>query len=143
MGKSISVIQKIAWVYAVMFLVTVLVSHIPSFTDQKGLLFGLYHVSPLIDSVHFLSGVLAVVVALHSTRWSVTYFKWAGVIFGIDVLLSLLFSRDLLETFSIFTRGIGSPNFSVTNLLANSPHTLISLFALWVGFRFSKQIMQK
>ena len=136
-----NILRKLAWVYAAMFLATVLVSHVPSFTDAQGLLFGLYHVSPLIDAVHFISGVIAVIVALKSANWSATYFKFVGIIFGLDVLISLFLSRDLLETFSIFTNFGGSPNFSVTNILANSPHILISCFALWVGFKYSKKVL--
>lgn len=136
--KQTSIFQKLAWVYAVMFLLTVLISHIPALTDEQGLLLGLYHVSTLIDSVHFLAGIFAVAAALTSSRWSITYFKTVGILFGVDVLLSLFFSRDLLETFSIFTRGFGPLNFSVNNLLANSPHTVISLLALWIGYKYSK-----
>lgn len=143
MSKTVSLIQKFAWVYAAMFLTTVLVSHVPSFTDAQGLLFGLYHVSPLIDAVHFVSGLIAVAVAWHSTKWSVNYFKLVAVLFGVDVLISLFFSRDLLETFSIFTQGFGPTHFSVTNFLANSPHILISLFALWVGFKFGKEYLNQ
>lgn len=133
-----NILQKLVWTYAAMFLITVLVSHIPAFTDSQGLLFGLYHVSPLIDTVHFISGIIAVVAAWKSAKWSAIYFRSVGVIFGIDVLLSLFLYRDLLETFSIFTRFGGSPNLSLTNFLANSPHILISLFALYIGFKYSK-----
>jgi hypothetical protein len=137
--KSISTLQKLAWIYAAMFLFTVLISHVPSFNDNQGLLFGLYHVSPLIDAVHLFSGLLGVAAALASARWSIRYFKTVGVIFWLDALVSLLLSRDILETFSLFTKGAGGTNLTITNLLANSPHIILASIALWIGFRYSKQ----
>lgn len=137
--KQFNLIQKFALVYAAGFLFVVVISHWPGLTDQQGLLLGFYHVSPLIDSVHFLAGVLAVLAAWHSTRWSIIYFKIAGPLFGLDAIISFLFGRDLLETFSIFTQGISTPNFSTTNILANLPHILISVVAVWIGFWLSRK----
>ena len=139
MKKKVGTIQKLAWLYASGFIIVVLLGHIPGLTDAQGRLFGFYNVSPLIDSVHLLAGVLAVIAAWHSTRWAINYFKFIAIPFGLDAIISLLFNRDLTETGSIFT-GIGAPNFTLTNLLSNLPHILLASVALWIGFSLSHKI---
>jgi len=136
--KKISLVQKLAWVYAAGFLLIVLLGHIPGLTDQNGRLFGFYGVALVIDAGHFLAGILAATAAWHSARWSIYYFRFIAIPYGLDAIISLLFSRDLTETGSIFT-GIGSPNFSLTNILANLPHILLVSVALWIGFALSKK----
>ena len=140
MKKEISLFQRVAWAYAAGFIFVVIIGHIPSLTDQSGKLFGFYNVSTLIDAVHFLAGILGVVAAWHSTKWAINYLKFISIPFGLDALISLLFSRDLLETFSIFYQGIGKPDFSIHNLLANSPHIFLSALAIFVGFYLSKKL---
>lgn len=140
MKKGISLFQRVAWAYAAGFLFVVLIGHIPSLTDQSGKLLGFYNVSTLIDAVHFLAGLLGVWAAWHSTKWAITYLKLIAIPFGLDALISLFFSRDLLETFSIFTKGIGMPDFSFHNILANSPHIFLSAVAIFVGFYLSRKL---
>ena len=138
MKKDLKLIQKLAWAYALGFFIVVLLGHIPGLSDQQGRLFGFYNVSPLIDIVHLAAGILAAIVAWHSTRWSTTYFRLVAIPFGLDAIISLLFNRDLTETGSIFT-GIGAANFALTNILANLPHILLASVALWIGFILSKK----
>ncbi|MBX4201033.1 DUF4383 domain-containing protein [Candidatus Parcubacteria bacterium] len=140
--KKISIIQWLAWFYAAMFLTVVFLGHIPFFTDKQGYLFGFYSVSPLIDVVHFFAGILAVIAAWHSTKWSVYYFRFAAIPFAIDVVVSFLFSRDLTETGSILYRGLGPADVSLHNIIANSPHIFIAGFALLVGFWLARKFQQ-
>ena len=140
MSKKISIVQWLAWFYALQFFTVVLVGHIPGLTDERGYLFGFYSVTFVIDAGHFLSGLLAAIAAWHSTRWSTYYFRFVAVPFGLDAIVSLLFSRDVTETGSIFTEGIGPADFSLNNILSNSPHILLSVVALWIGYRLSKKV---
>ena len=140
--KKISLIQWFAWFYAGMFLIVVFIGHIPFFTDKQGYLFGFYNVSPLIDMVHFLAGILAIIAAWHSIKWATYYFRFIAIPFSLDAIVSFLFSRDLTETGSILYRGLGPVDFSFHNLVANSPHIFIAGFALWVGFWLSKRVSQ-
>ncbi len=48
-GKP-SRLQKIAWLFAGMFLFVYLLGRVPGFTDARGLLFGLFKVTPIVDS---------------------------------------------------------------------------------------------
>lgn len=140
MAKQISIFQRIAWAYAAGFLFVVAIGHIQGLTDQQGKLFGFYNVSALIDAVHLIAGLLGAWAAWHSTKWAINYLKFIGIPFGLDALISLFFSRDLLETFSIFTQGIGMPDFSMHNFLANSPHIFLSALAFWAGFYLSHKL---
>ena len=137
MKKKITLIQKLAWLYAIVFFVVVLLGHIPGLTDEQGKLFGFYGVTLIIDTGHFIAGLFGAIAAWHSTRWATNYFKLVAIPFGLDAIISLLFNRDLTETGSIFT-GIGAPNFTLMNLLANLPHILLASVALWIGFVLSK-----
>jgi hypothetical protein len=137
MGTKTSLIQRLAWLYALGFFTVVAIGHIPGLTDEGGYLFGFYSVTLVIDAGHFLAGLLAAIAAWHSTRWSVFYFRFIAIPFGLDALISLFFSRDLTETGSIFY-GIGPPNFTLHNILANSPHILLSVVALWIGYGLSR-----
>ena len=140
MVKQISIFQRVAWAYAAGFLFVVAIGHIQGLTDPQGKLFGFYNVSTLIDAVHFIAGLLGALAAWHSTKWAINYLKLIGIPFGLDTLISLFFSRDLLETFSIFTKGIGMSDFSIHNFLANSPHIFLSAVALWTGFYLSRKL---
>ncbi len=133
MLKKISLLQIIAWVVAVQFFIIVAMGHIPGFTDEKGYLFGFYSVSPLVDMVHFLSGVLAACAALVSSTWSRRYFYGISLLYGSDILVSLLFSRDITETGSFFYQSLGNMDFSLHNIIANTPHIGLVAVALSIA----------
>ena len=140
MNKKVTIIQWLAWAYALHFFTVVAIGHIPGLTDAQGNLFGFYHVSLLIDAGHFLSGLFAVIAALHSTRWSTYYFRLVAIPYGLDFMVSFFFSRDVTETGSIFYQGLGPPDFSFHNLIANSPHIALVVIALWIGYSLNKRI---
>lgn len=143
MLKNISVMQWFAGLAALQFFVIVSIGHVPGFTDAQGNLFGFYHVSPLIDGGHFLSGVFALIAALCSARWSMYYFRLVAIPYGLDFMVSFLFGRDVTETGSIFTLGVGSPDFSFHNLVANSPHIGLVAVALILGYWLGPRLKNK
>ena len=138
--KSFSTVQKIAWFFAVMFLLVVTISHWPGLTDAEGKLLGLFKIDPIDDIFHLVSGLAAVVAAWHSAKWSIIYFRIVAIPYALDAFTGLIFSREFLNL-DVFTQGLGSPNFSVPNILVNLPHILIVIVALWIGFskRFSSK----
>jgi hypothetical protein len=137
-GK-ISAIRWLAWFFAFVFFTVVLAGHIPGLTDVHGRICGLYSVTYIIDAGHFLAGVLAGVAAWHSTRWSIYYFRFIAIPFGIDALLGIFFSRDLLETGSVFWAGFGTADFDTLNVLKNTPHIILSCAALWIGYGLARK----
>ena len=134
-----TVIQKWAWFFAANFIFIVVISHWPGFTDANGRLFGLFAIDPIDDIFHFLSGLVAAIVALHSHKWSTWYFKIAGIPYGIDAITGLFFNREFLNG-DVFTQGLGSPNFALTNIAVNFPHILILASMLWLGYFFAPRV---
>jgi hypothetical protein len=141
MRKRLTVIQWLAWFYAANFLFIVALSHWPGLTDANGKLMGLFAIDPIDDIFHLLSGLLAAIVALHSHRWSVNYFKYAGIPYAIDAITGLGFSREFLNG-DIFRLGLGSADFSTHNILNNLPHILIPATQMWIGFWLSRRVRQ-
>ena len=139
MAKKISIVQWLAWFYCANFLFIVTLSHLPGLTDAQGRLLGLFAIDPVDDIFHLLSGIVALVVALKSNAWSVIYFKFAGIPYGIDAITGIFFSVEFLNG-DIFTKSLSAPNLGVHNLLVNGPHVLIPVSMLWIGFRLSKRM---
>lgn len=140
MFKKISGIQLLAWLYAVQFFVVVLVGHLPWFLDDRGYIFGLYSVTLFVDSGHFLAGLLAAIAAWHSHRWATNYFKYAMIPYGVDAIVGIFFSRDITETGSLLFKGFGPADFSLHNILSNTPHIITAGVALWIGWYLSKKV---
>jgi hypothetical protein len=139
MFKRITIIQWLAWFYAANFLFIFIISHWPGLTDPQGRLLGLFAIDPIDDVFHLLSGLIAAVVAWRSNTWSVNYFKWAGIPYGIDAITGLFFSREFLNG-DVFVNGLGGPDFTTRALLVNLPHIVILITMLWIGFWLSKRV---
>lgn len=139
MRKRISLIQWLAWFYCANFLFIVTLSHWPGLTHADGRLLGLFTIDPVDDIFHLLSGLLAGACAIHSHRWSVNYFKYAGIPYAIDAVTSLLFSREFLNG-DLFREGFGGPDFSVHNIMVNIPHVVIPVTMMLIGFWLSPRV---
>lgn len=126
-------LRKVAWLYAAGFVGVFLVTHAPGATDAEGRLFGLFRIDPIDDFVHLLSGVAGVVVAAWVVRLIPLYLKLVGILYGLDAIVGLGFSRGFLDG-SLFTQGLGAPDLGVTNILINLPHIVLAGLALAIGF---------
>ena len=129
-------LTTLAWVYTVGFVGVFLITHTPGFTDANGFLFGLFKIDPIDDIVHLLSGLVGLVVAVWAKSWIRTYLLWVGILYGLDAIVGLTQSRGLLDL-SIFTQGMGTPDFSAKNFAVNLPHIVLAGIALVFGFRKS------
>ncbi len=136
--KKISLIQWLAWFYAANFLFIVALSHWPGLTDRRGRLLGTFTIDPVDDIFHLISGILAVYAAWRSHRSSVNYFKWAGIPYAIDAVTGIFFGVEFLNG-EICRVGPQTADFSVRNVLANTPHILIPVTMLFIGFWLSKR----
>lgn len=139
MAKKSSVIQWLAWFYCANFLFIVTLSHWPGLTDRQGRLMGLFAIDPVDDIFHLLSGLLAGFAAWKSHRWSVNYFKWAGIPYGLDAITGIFFGVEFLNG-DICTVGPSGPNLSLRNVLVNTPHILIPVTMFVIGFWLSKRV---
>jgi hypothetical protein len=142
MFKKISVIRWLAWFFALNFLFIFAISHWPGLTDAQGKLLGLFQIDPVDDVFHLFSGLLAAIAAATSHKWSVRYFKYVGIPYGIDAFVGLFFSTQFLNG-DVFTKPLGGVDFSTHNLLNNLPHIAILVTMLWIGFWLSKRVKAK
>jgi len=131
-----TMLTTLAWVYTVGFVGVFLITHTPGFTDANGFLFGLFKIDPIDDIVHLLSGLVGLVVAVWAKSWIRTYLLWVGILYGLDAIVGLTQSRGLLDL-SIFTQGMGTPDFSAKNSAVNLPHIVLAGIALVFGLRKS------
>src|ERR1700733_8444760 len=113
MAKQFSTIQKCAFGFAALFLGVYSLDYVPGIMDPNGLMFGLFHMSKLIDLGHLALGALALLSALISAKISRLYFWALGVWYTIDVA-------------TYFFGHLQTVPFK-SNILVNLPHTLIFL----------------
>jgi hypothetical protein len=124
MPRQIRVIQKRAFGFAVRFLGVYSLDYVPGIMDKNGLMFGLFHMSRLIDLGHLGAGSLALISALVSAKLARIYFWILGIRCTIDVL-TYFFGH--LHSLSL-----------TTNVLVNLPHILVSITAYWIALRVEK-----
>lgn len=127
-------LKKLAWWYTAGFLGIFLICHTPGLTDPDGRLLGLFRIDPIDDVVHLLSGVAGALVIWLAPARIPQYFIVIGVLYNLDALVGMLMSRGLLDL-SVFTQGMGAPDFSLTNWGLNAPHIVLASLALWIGVR--------
>ena len=124
MPKRFSTIQKVGFGFAAVFLGVYLLDYVPGVMDDNGLMFGLYHMSKLIDLGHLAAGSLALICALISPGAARLYFWLLGVAYTIDVVVYFFTHLNTLPL--------------KTNFLANLPHIIIFISAYWVAIKVDK-----
>ncbi|HEV2522056.1 MAG TPA: hypothetical protein VGT24_06710 [Candidatus Acidoferrales bacterium] len=124
MPRQFKTIQKLAFGFAALFLGVYSLDYVPGIMDQNGLMFGLFHMSKLIDLGHLALGALALISAFVSAKISRLYFCALGVWYTIDVV-TYFFGH--LQTLPL-----------KSNILVNLPHTLVFLAAYWIGANVDK-----
>lgn len=135
--SSISLVQKLGWVYAAMFFFIAFMGFIPGLNDAQGRLFGLFHLTPYQDLLHFSSGLWAALAAWHSFRASRFYFRLFGCLYGLDGVMGLLLGQGFLDA-GILRFGM-TPMPWLTQLAMNIPHIIIGGIAVYIGFVLSKR----
>ena len=115
MPKRFSTIQKVGFGFAAVFLGVYLLDYVPGIMDENGLMFGLYHMSRLIDLGHLAAGSLGLICALISPQAARLYFWLLGIAYTADVVIYFF---GHLRTLPL-----------KTNFLANLPHIIIFIAA--------------
>lgn len=133
-----TLIQKLAWVYAVLFFSVVVLG---PFTDvnQQGFTFGVFKFDPFIDVLHFASMIWASFAAWHSTRYSIFYFRTFGALYVLDGIVGIIVGKGYLGL-EIFRQVSSISDFGV-RITANMPHILIGGLALVIGFIVSRKFI--
>ena len=135
--KNINLIQKLAWAYGIMFFFVASLAYIPGLANADGELFGVFHLDLYDDSLHFASGLWAIIAAWLSVRSSIFYFKTFGILYGMDGVIGLIFGQGYLDG-GIFLYGVTPLNFGL-KVAANTPHILIGGTAVVIGFVLSRR----
>ena len=118
--------QKAAKVFGWIILIVGVISFIPGIVSSTGLLLGIFAVDPIHNVIHILTGLLALFSAGSFTA-SKSFFKIFGIVYLIVTLLGL-FTGTVLNLFAV-------------NMADNVLHIVITLFALYYGFRGEKAMM--
>lgn len=116
-------IQKLAWGFAALFLGVYLLDYVPGIMDEHGLMFGLFHMTTIVDIGHLTAGALAIVGALWP-KFTRPYFYLLGVWYSIDVV-------------SYFVSHFNTISLT-TNILVNLPHILILSAAFWIATKVDR-----
>ena len=124
MLKRLSTIQKCAFWFALLFLGVYSLDYVPGIMDKNGLMFGLFHMSKLIDFGHLALGTLALISAFVSAKVARIYFWALGVWYTIDVV-------------TYFFGHLHSASL-MTNVLVNLPHAIIFIAAYWIALKVNK-----
>ncbi len=130
--------QRLAWVYAIMFFFIGSLSYIPAFNDVNGYTFGIFKLEWWDDLLHYASAVWAAIAAWRSFKDSVFYFKLFGVIYLLDGIMGFFLGQGYLDA-GIFLHGYTALDWTF-KFFANIPHIAIGGFAVLVGFVLSKRM---
>lgn len=113
-------LQKLAWVFGVIFIVIGLLGLVPSFA-VGGLLFGTFSVNTMFSAVYIISGLLAMAAAWRGGHSTQLYFKVFGVLYAIATVAGFLQGDTVLGVMT-------------TNTADNVLNLVLAAVALWAGF---------
>lgn len=137
-GKRMSIIQMVAWYYALQLYVLLALIYVPGFTDGNGGFLGLFKLDLIDDLLHLGSAVWAMTAAYISTKQSVNYFKIFGTLYFLDGVCGTLMGRSFL---SLALPLYGPLDRSIlVGLSTNFPHILIGGFAMFMGFVVGRRV---
>jgi hypothetical protein len=135
MSKKRSSVQNAALLYSLGFFLLVISGHIPGVQNVHGMMFGVYHVNMMNDTLHLASALWALYAGLTSTNAAVFYFRTFGTIYFLDSLMGLFTGYNFLNL------GFLTGNYveGLKRLAANAPHFFIGGSAMLIGFYFFKK----
>lgn len=112
-------IQKLAKLFAVVFILVGILGFVPGVTSG-GMLLGIFEVNALHNIIHLATGLIALWAASSTTNARL-FFKVFGLVYALVTALGFVMAGDVL--------GLIMVNFA-DNLL----HLVISVVALYAGF---------
>ena len=132
-------IQKIAWIFAVFFALSVAMAYIPFIRDDDGRIFGFFRLDFAGNLLHVLSGLWAVAAAWHSRTASLYYFRIFGTAYLLDGLVGIVMGKAYLNL-NLFNPNTDPVADMFTRVVLNTPHVVIGGTAVFVGFVLSKKL---
>jgi hypothetical protein len=127
-GSEMSLLRKVAAVYAIILAFVALLNYIPGLTDDQGRTFGIFALDIFDDLLHVFSATWAAVSAWMSHRASKFFLRWFGLIYFIDGLIGLYAGSGIIDL-GIFKYGVLDQTLFF-NFLASLPHIVLGGAAL-------------
>jgi hypothetical protein len=115
-------LKTAAIIFGIVFVLVGVLGFVPGITTTSQMLLGIFHVNAVHNSVHLLSGAVALITGLTSTAAARTYFRVFGIVYALVAILGFFTGDGLLL-------GLISNNMADTWL-----HVLIAIVALALGF---------
>jgi hypothetical protein len=119
-------VQKLAWVFGIVFLIVGVLGFVPALTPG-GHLLGIFEVDPLHNVIHLLSGVLALGAAWAGS-YARLYFQVFGIVYAVVAVAGFLQGDTVLGLIA-------------TNTADHVLHLAIAAVALWAGFGMKRGSM--
>jgi hypothetical protein len=119
-------LKTIAIVFGIIFIAIGVLGFVP-FIAPNGMLLGIFHVGPLHNIVHLISGIAAIAMAMAGEATARLYFKIFGVIYAVVAVLGLFYGNAPLL-------GIMAHNWADVWL-----HVIIAGVALYLGFGYRER----
>jgi len=119
MARQLSKLQKLAWLFAGLFLFVYSLDYVPGIMYDNGKMFGLFSMTPIVDFGHLALGALAALSAMISAKAARVYFWALGVWYGLDVIVFVITHFSTM-----------SP---LVNAAVNMPHFVTSIAAFWIA----------
>ena len=132
-----TLVRKIATIYAVVLTLAALTNYIPGLTDAQGRAFGIFALDIYDDALHLASATWAAVAASLSTRASTLFLRLFGTLYLLDGLMGLAFGSGYLDL-GILLSGVQSLPLGF-KILANLPHVALGGLAVFAGFALAPQ----
>lgn len=115
-----TMIKKLAWLFAVVFVLVGVLGFVPGVTSN-GHLLGLFEVDTVHNLVHLLTGILFGISAMMGAKAASGFFKLFGVVYLLVALLGFFFDGAVLGLIN-------------TNGADNWLHLVLGLVIAGVGF---------
>ena len=120
-------IRKIAWVFALVFLLVGALGFVPGVTED-GMLLGIFEVDMVHNLVHLATGLVAALVALASDKYSRLFFQVFGVVYAAVAVIG-------------FVQGDTVLGLIHANMADHILHVAIAAVSLYVGFLWNEKTM--
>lgn len=122
---SLSMMKKIAWILAIVFLAVGILGFVPGITSN-GLLLGIFEVDTLHNLIHLVSGAVFLYAAMKPAKASLV-FKVFGVVYALVAVIGLVQGDTVLGLIS-------------TNMADHLLHVVLAIVILYVGFGMKEKM---
>ncbi len=133
-----TILQKIALGYFVILMGAASLNYIPGLTDAEGRAFGIFALDLFDDALHVASALWALVAARMSHKAARTFLLIFGALYLGDGVFGFFTGYGYLD-FGIFTNASEGMSFTLFRFLANLPHILLGVVALWAALKLDRR----